>query len=1019
MGVQALRMASGKEACAWSPTEITAASEALDRLGTQALRWVGDEGVTGVVVMFGLALRRAAPNSPGISDAQRAAYASLHSKLLNAIIKVCRDAADHVLSPRAPLQVCTALIKTHVLRSFCPLLAAAASPLLPAGGAGQPQPRPSSRAVQAFLSLLKDACCVLLLFHDALGSDYLSDDDYNGLASALHEELAASGLLEHWARLALALASWEEGEDGAAKAQRRLGCSLWTLLDYGDTSPLVRSFTSGACPSLAYLLTSHLVALAAELDGGPTYGLPTAPADGSAAGPSSSSSAPQPRARPAIPLAGSQGYVLRHRETLDVSVAVPALGLWSQALSNAASTATGGFTCCPDVQWPAAGVPTNPWSLARGVMECRLGQLQAAVRERRAAAAEAGAGAVLGAPEDLEAAGAEEQCAGMLAALRRREPLLDCSAAFQLGMRLARAAACALRGCTLSLIATSCATAETTEAAVQALIAAHDTAAWTDPGSLPLQLQGAEAAGRLVPEKAIVLAWRGLGLARRALDLARHMCDGGCPGIAPWLKRRLGAWWQATIAWAGLWRVEANGTAAPFMRVRDACGLLAIKISRAVCHNDAWPSTAIGAFYSGAHKYMPVLESYIRNSLTCSGLQSAGTLPGSALLWSRMGSYSRPGDVSSFAGTLAKLLRAARTPPASADAKGRRRGIAALTGALALSLEGPSYEHPALSPASEGQAPQPDHIASKDKPGWPHAAAHVALTALPAAAALGRALAPGVLRRLDGGGALELEGDGGALGDVVALLLDWLPPLLVAAEGRRAGSAAVGSVAAAAADAADSKASSSSASDPSAPSASEREWSAFLWTELDPAWALRVGLRLAETAEACRTPLPGALLALAVRAPSRLQAMVAAAGTEEQGREAVGGALGGPSLSALRRVLGPGGALSEPALLALIEAAVGCGGGASGGPSVELSGFAKFIRNTASLMPPPSEARRSLPGCSNPACTNLAGLSEEALSVQQCGGCDAARYCCRECQAAHWEAGHKRECRAGAAAAES
>ncbi|KAG2489975.1 hypothetical protein HYH03_011604 [Edaphochlamys debaryana] len=148
--------------------------------------------------------------------------------------------------------------------------------------------------------------------------------------------------------------------------------------------------------------------------------------------------------------------------------------------------------------------------------------------------------------------------------------------------------------------------------------------------------------------------------------------------------------------------------------------------------------------------------------------------------------------------------------------------------------------------------------------------------------------------------------------------------------------------------------------------------------------------------------------------------MVAAAGAEEaQGGETAGAGLGGPSLSALRGALGPGGALSEPELLALIEAVVGCGGGASEGLSGELSGFAKFIRRTVSLMPPPSEARRSLPGCSNPACTNLAGPSEASLRVKRCGGCEAARYCCRECQAAHWEVGHKRECRTAAAAAGS
>ncbi|KAG2487089.1 hypothetical protein HYH03_014333 [Edaphochlamys debaryana] len=54
-----------------------------------------------------------------------------------------------------------------------------------------------------------------------------------------------------------------------------------------------------------------------------------------------------------------------------------------------------------------------------------------------------------------------------------------------------------------------------------------------------------------------------------------------------------------------------------------------------------------------------------------------------------------------------------------------------------------------------------------------------------------------------------------------------------------------------------------------------------------------------------------------------------------------------------------------------------------------------------------SEVRALLPACANPACANLAGDSEAALKLQQCGRCGRASYCCRDCQMAHWRAGHK------------
>ncbi|KAG2494650.1 hypothetical protein HYH03_007166 [Edaphochlamys debaryana] len=58
----------------------------------------------------------------------------------------------------------------------------------------------------------------------------------------------------------------------------------------------------------------------------------------------------------------------------------------------------------------------------------------------------------------------------------------------------------------------------------------------------------------------------------------------------------------------------------------------------------------------------------------------------------------------------------------------------------------------------------------------------------------------------------------------------------------------------------------------------------------------------------------------------------------------------------------------------------------------------------------PSEARALLPPCANPNCFNIAGGSEAELQLQRCGKCKSVSYCCRECQMAHWRAGHKDAC---------
>ncbi|KXZ44192.1 hypothetical protein GPECTOR_71g553 [Gonium pectorale] len=69
------------------------------------------------------------------------------------------------------------------------------------------------------------------------------------------------------------------------------------------------------------------------------------------------------------------------------------------------------------------------------------------------------------------------------------------------------------------------------------------------------------------------------------------------------------------------------------------------------------------------------------------------------------------------------------------------------------------------------------------------------------------------------------------------------------------------------------------------------------------------------------------------------------------------------------------------------------------------------LESLARLLLPPSESRRTMRSCGNPACTVLVGDSEaERPPLKACAGCGTVGYCCRDCQVAHWRAGHKEAC---------
>ncbi|KAG2491771.1 hypothetical protein HYH03_009932 [Edaphochlamys debaryana] len=125
-------------------------------------------------------------------------------------------------------------------------------------------------------------------------------------------------------------------------------------------------------------------------------------------------------------------------------------------------------------------------------------------------------------------------------------------------------------------------------------------------------------------------------------------------------------------------------------------------------------------------------------------------------------------------------------------------------------------------------------------------------------------------------------------------------------------------------------------------------------------------------------------------------------------------ALRAEAVRALAGVIRGGGA--EEALATSLDQLARCLEARAAGEEATLGdGYEAAYKRTwwTGRLVPPAEARRRLglpPACSHPACVSLAGDSEAGLRRQQCGRCGRASYCCRECQVAHWKAGHKEAC---------
>ncbi|PNH05444.1 hypothetical protein TSOC_008263 [Tetrabaena socialis] len=101
-------------------------------------------------------------------------------------------------------------------------------------------------------------------------------------------------------------------------------------------------------------------------------------------------------------------------------------------------------------------------------------------------------------------------------------------------------------------------------------------------------------------------------------------------------------------------------------------------------------------------------------------------------------------------------------------------------------------------------------------------------------------------------------------------------------------------------------------------------------------------------------------------------------------------------------------AASPPAAAAAVAAGLlpdPCVGGDGTAPASKMGALL-----LAAAAEAPGERGALPPTCSNPLCASLASNSEADLTLRACGGCGRPRYCCPDCQKAHWRAGHRAEC---------
>ncbi|PNH04941.1 hypothetical protein TSOC_008853 [Tetrabaena socialis] len=987
-------------------------------------------GKVEMLTLHAVVLRRSSASlTPELSEEHRAAHAALRTKLTEALIAHLR-----LDSSAAQVATANAVIRSHSLRCYARLLADSSAQL---------SQRRSRRAVQAALGLLAEARRLLTALHRL--DHRTAVPGAPRVVRGLSDEVPASGLLEHWARALLLVAlPGEGGEDEAAAELAGMAPTLVTM-DF-------RTYHVTDTPSLSYLLSSHVVRLCSAMDGGPDHGLG------------------QGDVRYAAPLFDTTQLRLRpgSRAYAGTTLAQAALRFWHNFILHTNPTApktdlfAGPFTCeryMQQSQVLRVTTQRGDWRAQRAMRacsaQCAVGLTGAASQVglhapstlggaavAGTAAAAAPAATPLSSPPAAAAAAPppDGPCATRAAGEPRAQlapaeteldearrcrdmvwacsiPPLNMQAAFELAMRLV---ACALGA-----------------------LAEPATARAGMP--LPVAGDGAGAAGPVRPRvarlEAMKLAVLALLCARKA---ARQVV------AAAVLQRRdlqrLEGYWAAVMTVVN--RQQANETQELFKQLH----LTPQSHEGPPRGLPPAPSpdvaAALAAGWAPGMERLLRLPGPLREDVDFPDEDYHDSFQGGAFknygsAWGQLLAFGPPCAVAAAVATAAKCIqrgaptaRAGTAPairllfwasPLPVCWLAERVGAQPLAAATRDGLAAAGSAAGAGGGGGGGDGPGGLPVAGSGDGGASQLRLLLSWVALRISGPLSRAAQAAASLQPSGLPAEEYSKVKRWLPSLLWRLLRWVTVLAAAhaaaAAAAHAGGAEPGDAAAAAAAAA---------------GAAAAEWRDLLLREVGLSAVLGLGLTCAPPRETHPAPLyasalHGALLALARLMPAELAAVVRAAdAVVVEGPEAAAdkaGIVRGqllPTLQLLRHVLGPGGGLCEPRVLAAVERVCGEGGGhvdsgeeglgvVAGAAEGEEEGalpphLAELLAGGA-MLAAPAEARALLPVCANPLCGNLEGPSEAALKLLRCGGCGGrVRYCSRGCQQAHWRAGHAAEC---------
>ncbi|GLI67936.1 hypothetical protein VaNZ11_012265 [Volvox africanus] len=251
----------------FTPAEVQDMVNTVARLGAvngnTFLCSANFETVAGVIVLWGLAVRKSGPAAQGVSEEARNCYRKLRAVMFTQVLPFFKLPG---YAPGTSKQyLCMDLIlDTQVLRCYALLLSELAEAM---------RDRLNRRLVQAALEVMNEVIglvCSIHVFICSAGPCMASQPmGASGLyVKPWHDELHASKLFDAWSLCYLHCSKWEDVADQVSLALYRFSAIL------RDIFPDAWAELYMVSPHLKYLTTLHCVQVLDTLDGMGMYGLP-------------------------------------------------------------------------------------------------------------------------------------------------------------------------------------------------------------------------------------------------------------------------------------------------------------------------------------------------------------------------------------------------------------------------------------------------------------------------------------------------------------------------------------------------------------------------------------------------------------------------------------------------------------------------------------------------------------------------------------------------------------------------